>query len=47
VVLEAERGFLAGDLVKSALAFVLLAAAGTLFVAWALRSLRSAERAAA
>jgi ABC-type multidrug transport system permease subunit len=47
VVLEAERGFIAGDPVKAALAFALLAAAGTLFVTWAVRSLRSAERAAA
>ena len=47
VVLEAERGFIAGDPVKAALAFGLLASVGALFVAWALRSLRSAERAAA
>ena len=46
-VLEAERGFIAGDAVKSALAFSLLLAAGALFVLWAVRSLRSAERAAA
>ena len=47
VVLEAERGFSAGDPVKATLAFGLLASVGALFVAWALRSLRSAERAAA
>ncbi|MFL5868787.1 MAG: hypothetical protein ACJ766_16920, partial [Thermoleophilaceae bacterium] len=47
VVLEAERGFIAGDPVKATLAFGLLASVGALFVAWALRSLRSAERAAA
>jgi ABC-type multidrug transport system permease subunit len=47
VVLEAERGFIAGDPVKSGLAFGLLAGIATLFVLWALRSLRSAERATA
>jgi ABC-2 type transport system permease protein len=47
VVLEAERGFIAGDPVKSLLAFALLAGIAMLFVSWALRSLRSAERAAA
>jgi ABC-2 type transport system permease protein len=46
-VLEAERGFIAGDPVKVGLAFALLAGFGALFVAWALRSLRNAERAAA
>jgi ABC-2 type transport system permease protein len=46
-VLEAERGFIAGDPVKTALAFGLLAVSGTLFVTWAVRSLRSAERATA
>jgi ABC-type multidrug transport system permease subunit len=47
VVLEAERGFISGDPVKTALAFALLGALGALFVVWAIRSLRSAERAAA
>jgi ABC-2 type transport system permease protein len=47
VVLEAERGFIAGDAVKAALAFGLLAGLGALFVAWSLRSLRSAEKATA
>jgi ABC-2 type transport system permease protein len=47
VVLDAERGFIAGDPVKAGLAFALLAAIGALFVVWALRSLRSAERATA
>jgi ABC-2 type transport system permease protein len=45
VVLEAERGFIAGDPVKGGLAFALLAGIGALFIAWALRSLRSAEQA--
>ncbi|HKF79640.1 MAG TPA: ABC transporter permease [Thermoleophilaceae bacterium] len=47
VVLDAERGFIAGDPVKAGLAFALLAGIGALFVFWALRSLRSAERATA
>jgi ABC-2 type transport system permease protein len=46
-VLEAERGFIAGDPVKSGLAFGLLLAFAALFIVWALRSLRSAEKAAA
>ena len=46
-VLEAERGFIAGDPVKAGLAFALLAGIAALFVVWALRGLRSAERAAA
>jgi ABC-2 type transport system permease protein len=46
-VLDAERGFIAGDPVKVGLAFLLLAGLAALFVLWALRSLRSAERAAA
>jgi ABC-2 type transport system permease protein len=45
-VLEANRGFIAGDPVKVGLAFALLAGMTVLFVAWALRGLRSAERAA-
>jgi ABC-type multidrug transport system permease subunit len=47
VVLEAERGFIEGDPVKTGLAFALLLGLGALFTVWALRSLRSAERAAA
>jgi ABC-2 type transport system permease protein len=47
VVLEAERGFIAGDPVKGGLAFALLVGLGAAFVAWGLRGLRSAERAAA
>jgi len=45
VVLEAERGFIAGDPAKAGLAFGLLAGIGALFILWALRSLRSAEQA--
>jgi ABC-2 type transport system permease protein len=45
-VLEANRGFIAGDPVKVGLAFALLGGMTALFVAWALRGLRSAERAA-
>jgi len=46
-VLEAERGLIAGEPAKSVLAFSLLAGLAVLFVVWALRSLRSAERASA
>jgi ABC-2 type transport system permease protein len=46
-VLEAERGFIAGDPVKTGLAFALLLGLGALFTVWGLRSLRSAEKAAA
>ncbi|HEY1358805.1 MAG TPA: ABC transporter permease, partial [Thermoleophilaceae bacterium] len=44
-VLEAERGFIAGDTVKTGLAFALLAGLAAVFLVWALRGLRSAERA--
>lgn len=46
-VLEANRGFLAGDPTKVGLAFALIAGILTLMFIWALRGLRSAERAAA
>jgi ABC-type multidrug transport system permease subunit len=47
VVLEANRGFLAGDPTKVALAFGLLGGMLSLLFVWALTGLRSAERAAA
>jgi ABC-2 type transport system permease protein len=46
-LLEAGRGFIAGDPTDVALAFALAAALGTLFATWALRGLKSAERAGA
>jgi ABC-2 type transport system permease protein len=46
VLLEAERGFIAGHPTKAALAFLLAAGLAALFVAWSLGGLRSAERAA-
>jgi ABC-type multidrug transport system permease subunit len=46
VLLEAERGFISGNPTKESLAFLLAAGLAALFVAWALRGLRSAERAA-
>jgi ABC-2 type transport system permease protein len=47
VLLEAERGLIAGRPTKEGLAFLVAAAALALFTAWALGGLRSAERAAA
>jgi hypothetical protein len=44
-LLEAGRGFIAGDPVHAALAFACGAALGVLFSVWALRGLRSAETA--
>jgi ABC-2 type transport system permease protein len=46
VLLEAERGFISGHPTKAALAFLLTAGLIAVFVLWALRGLRSAERAA-
>ena len=46
-LLEAGRGFISGDPTDVALAFALAAALGTLFGTWALRGLKSAERAGA
>ena len=46
VLLEAERGFIAGQPTKAGLAFLLTAGLTALFVTWALGGLRSAERAA-
>jgi ABC-2 type transport system permease protein len=46
-VLEAERGFIAGEPEKALLAFGLLIGIGALFMIWALRGLQNAERAAA
>jgi ABC-2 type transport system permease protein len=45
-VLDAGRGFIAGEPVKAALAYLLLAGLVALAGTWALRGLRSAERAA-
>jgi ABC-2 type transport system permease protein len=44
-LLEAGRGFIAGDPVHVALAFACAVGLGVLFCAWALRGLRSAEAA--
>ena len=46
VFLEAERGFVAGEPVKVALAFALVAAMAAVTALWARGGLRSAERAA-
>jgi ABC-2 type transport system permease protein len=46
-VLEAGRGFLAGTPTESGAAFGIALALGVVFFVWALRGLRSAERAAA
>jgi ABC-2 type transport system permease protein len=46
VLLEAERGFISGHPTKEGLAFLLAAALAVAFVAWAVRGLRIAERAA-
>jgi ABC-2 type transport system permease protein len=46
VLLEAERGFISGHPTKEGLAFLLAAALAAAFVAWAVRGLRIAERAA-
>ena len=46
-VLEANRGFLAGDPTKARLAYGLLVGIFTVMFVWALRGLRRAERAAA
>ena len=45
VVLEAERGFIAGDPTKVAIAFAIGVGLAAVFVVWALRGLRSAEAA--
>jgi ABC-2 type transport system permease protein len=47
VILEANRGFLADDPTKVGLAYGLIGGILTLMFVWALRGLRSAERAAA
>ena len=46
-LLEAGRGFIAGDPTDVGLAFAVAAALGVLFATWALRGLKSAERAGA
>ena len=46
VILEAERGLIAGDPTKLGLAFAIAAGLVSVFVVWALRGLRSAERTA-
>jgi ABC-2 type transport system permease protein len=46
VLLEAERGFISGHPTKEGLAFLLAAGLLAVFVAWAVRGLRIAERAA-
>jgi ABC-2 type transport system permease protein len=46
-LLEAGRGFIAGDPTDVGLAFALAAALAAAFAAWALRGLKSAERAGA
>jgi ABC-2 type transport system permease protein len=46
LVLEAGRGLVSGEPTKVALAFAVVAGLGAVAVAWALRGLRSAERAA-
>jgi ABC-2 type transport system permease protein len=46
VLLEAERGFISGHPTKAALAFLIAAGLAAAFTVWALRGLRSAERAA-
>jgi ABC-2 type transport system permease protein len=46
VLLEAGRGFISGDPIKTGLAFAIAAALACAFTAWAIRGLRSAESAA-
>jgi ABC-2 type transport system permease protein len=46
VLLEAERGFISGHPTKAGLAFLLAAGLLAVFIAWAVRGLRIAERAA-